>query len=232
MASTCKCLQPAENIARKKGRARGSEADLAQCGALALPPHLSFFVAVGAIFFSTPPCLPKRLVSTIISKAISFFAKCTVEPVLATTWQKRPPENCGHTISVPWIYGFKCTECVLEIATTWEMRIADTEGRPKALIQPAKRDHIRKIERKTLLWLSNFSFAGTPNERSSCLQECLQAPFGNAPAYMWEPPIAITNVMARAGACVQLHIEIFWTKPGKCHHLKNRTTYSQSLRWS
>ena len=63
----------------------------------------------------------------------------TVEPVLATTWQKRPPENCGHTISVPWIHGFKCTECVLEIATTWEMRIADTEGRPKALIQPAKK---------------------------------------------------------------------------------------------
>ena len=40
----------------------------------------------------------------------------------------------------------------------------------------------------------------------------MQAPFGKAvanyaPAYTWEPPIA--NVMARAGACVQLHIEIF-----------------------
>ena len=49
---------------------------------------------------------------------------------------------------------------------------------------------------------------GCQNERSSCLQ----APFGKAvanyaPAYTWEPPIA--NVMARAGACVQLHIEIF-----------------------
>ena len=88
-----------------------------------------------------------------------FSKKCrlgTVEPVLATTWQKRPPEICGHTISVPWIHGFKCTECVLENATTWEMRIADTEGRPKASIQPAKSDHIRKIERKTLFWLSNF----------------------------------------------------------------------------
>ena len=88
------------------------------------------------------------------------------------------------------------------------MRIADTEGRPKASIQPAKSDHIRKNERKTLFSLSNFSFAGTPNERSSCLQ----APFGKAvanyaPAYTWEPPIA--NVMARAGACVQLHIEFF-----------------------
>ena len=74
-------------------------------------------------------------------------------------------------------------------------------------------------------------FAGTPNERSSRLE----APFGkvvanHAPAYTWEPPIA--NVMARAGACVQLHMEIFWTKPGKWDHLKNRTTYSQSLRWS
>ena len=47
----------------------------------------------------------------------------------------------------------------------------------------------------------------------------------NAPAYTWELPIA--DVMARAGACVQLHIEKFWTKPGKWDHLKNRTTYSQ-----
>ena len=77
-----------------------------------------------------------------------------------------------------------------------------------------------KLSEKALFWLSNFSFAGTPNERSSCLQ----GPFGKvvanyAPTYTWEPPIA--NVMARAGACVQLHIE---TKPGKWDHLKNRTT--------
>ena len=38
--------------------------------------------------------------------------------------------------------------------------------------------------------------------------------------------------MARARACVQLHIEKFKTKPGKWDHLGNRTTYSQSLRWS
>ena len=38
--------------------------------------------------------------------------------------------------------------------------------------------------------------------------------------------------MARAGACVQLHIEIFWTEPGKWDHPRNRTTYSLSLRWS
>ena len=63
--------------------------------------------------------------------------KITVEPVfiyiIATTYQKRPPENCGHTISVPWIRGYKCTECVLENATTWEMRIADSEGRQSNL---------------------------------------------------------------------------------------------------
>ena len=40
----------------KKGRARGSEADLAQCGALALPPPFFFFVAVGANFFQHPLC--------------------------------------------------------------------------------------------------------------------------------------------------------------------------------
>ena len=39
----------------KKGRARGSEADLAQCGALALPPPFLFFVAVGANFFFNAP---------------------------------------------------------------------------------------------------------------------------------------------------------------------------------
>ena len=80
----------------------------------------------------------------------------TVEPVLATTWQKRPPENCGHTISVPLIRGFKCTECVFENATTWQMRIADTEGRPKASIQPAKSDHMRQIGAKNTFWLPNF----------------------------------------------------------------------------
>ena len=97
------------------------------------------------------------------------LCRSTVEPVLATTWQKRPPENCGHTISVPSICGFKCTECVLENATTWEMRIADTKGRPKASIQPEKSDHTRQIERKALLCLSKFSFVGTSNERSSRL---------------------------------------------------------------
>ena len=43
---------------------------------------------------------------------------------------------------------------------------------------------------------------------------------------------SLMSCMARTGACVQLHIENFWTKPGKWDHLKNRTTYSQSLRWS
>ena len=35
----------------------------------------------------------------------------------------------------------------------------------------------------------------------------LMAVANNAPAYTWEPPIA--DVMARAGAFVQLHIENF-----------------------
>ena len=39
------------NICRNGAR---SEADLAQCGALALPPPFLFFVAVGAIFFHRP----------------------------------------------------------------------------------------------------------------------------------------------------------------------------------
>ena len=73
----------------------------------------------------------------------------TVEPVLAITWQKRPPENCGHTISVPSIRGFKCTECVLENVTTWEMRIADTDGRPKASISTCqKRPHASNCSEK------------------------------------------------------------------------------------
>ena len=38
--------------------------------------------------------------------------------------------------------------------------------------------------------------------------------------------------MARAWAYEQLHFENSWTKPGKWDHLRNRTTYSQSLRWS
>ena len=88
------------------------------------------------------------------------------------------------------------------------MRIADTKGRPKASIQPEKSDHIRQIERKALFYLSNFSFVGTPNERSSRLQAPLVMVVANyAPAYTWEPPI--TDVIARAGAGVQLHIEKF-----------------------
>ena len=88
------------------------------------------------------------------------------------------------------------------------MRIADTKGRPKASIQPEKSDHIRQIERKALFCLSNFSFVGTPNKRSSRLQAPLVMVVANLPAYTWEPPIA-DDVMARAGACVQLHIEKF-----------------------
>ena len=77
----------------------------------------------------------------------------------------RPPdkiadlaENCGHAISVPSICGFKCTGCVLQNATTWEMRIAVTTGRPQVSIQSEKSDHIHQTERKPLFWLSTFFF--------------------------------------------------------------------------
>ena len=43
----------------KKGQARGSEADLAQCGALALPPPF-LFCGCWCNFFSTPPCKTKK----------------------------------------------------------------------------------------------------------------------------------------------------------------------------
>ena len=110
-----------------------------------------------------------------------------------------------------------------------ELRI--TESRPKASIQPAKSDHMRQIAAKNPFLIAKLSFAGTPNERSSRFQAPLGMVIANyAPAYTWEPPIA--DVMARARACVQLHFKNFWTKPGKWDHLKNRTTYSQSLRWS
>ena len=151
---------------------------------------------------------------------------------LRPPWQKRPPENCGHAFSVPSILGFKCTECVLENATTWEMRIADTVCGPKASIQPGKSDQIRQIERKTLFRSSNVSLAGTPDKRSSRLQA---RRLGMVVANY--APRACGNyrslmAMAPAGACLRLYIENFWTKPGKWDHLRNRTTYSQSLRWS
>ena len=40
-------------------------------------------------------------VTIFFGQGSMYWVVNTVEPVLATTWQKRPPENCGHTISVP-----------------------------------------------------------------------------------------------------------------------------------
>ena len=45
----------------KKGRARGSEADLAQCGALALPPPFLFLWLLMQFFFQRPLVYPTRL---------------------------------------------------------------------------------------------------------------------------------------------------------------------------
>ena len=146
-------------------------------------------------------CHPALSTKWLVWVATSCELSHTVEPVLATTWQKRPPENCGHAISVPSIRGFKCTECILENVTTWEMRIADTGGRPKVSIQPAKSDHIRQNWVKNTFWLSNFSFAGTPNERSSRLQARLGMVVANyALVYTWELPIADVDG-SRTGMC-------------------------------
>ena len=96
------------------------------------------------------------------------------------------------------------------------MRIADTEGRPKASIQPGKSDHIRQIERKTLFQSSNFSLAGTPDEPSSRLQARLaQGRCQLRPRVHVETTDRSVMTMARGGACVQLHIEKFCPKPGK-----------------
>ena len=128
-----------------------------------------------------------------------YFSSHTVEPVLATTW------ILGHAFSVPSIRGFKCTECVLENATTWEMRIADTGGRPEASNQPGKGDHIRQIERKTLFRSSNFPLTGTLDERSSRLWAplALSLPI-MPPACMWELPIADDDGSRRGMMCTTL----------------------------
>ena len=98
------------------------------------------------------------------------------------------------------------------------MRIADTGGWPKASIQDGKSDHIRQIERKKKLFrLSSFSLAGTPDERSSRLQDPLGMVIANyAPGCMWPGTTSrCMMTMARSRACVQLHVEKIKTKPGK-----------------
>ena len=87
-----------------------------------------------------------------------------------------------------------------------------------------------KLQRKTLFWLPNFPSQAlrTSDLRVFKLRLAWSLPI--TPPLTREPPIA--DVMARTRACVQLHFKNFWTKPGKWDHLKNRTTYSQSLRWS
>ena len=164
--------------------------------------------------------LTARLPVTVSSVQTWFY---TVEPVLATTWKLRT-HNFSPFNSWIQMYGQRSWKCdhlinancghqrsAQSVDSTWE-----------------KRPHTSNRAKRTFC-LSNFSFVGTPNERLSRLQAPLVMVVANyAPAYTWEPPIA--DVVAPAGACVQLHIEKFWIKPGKWDHLKYRTTYSQS--WS
>ena len=72
----------------------------------------------------------------------------TVEPVLATTWQKRPPKNCGHTISVPSIPGFKCTECVLENRPPEKCELRTPKVGPKRRFNLQKATTYVKLSKK------------------------------------------------------------------------------------
>ena len=158
------------------------------------------------------------------------------------TLSLRPPDKSDHLkiadtqIQSLQFADVKCTECVLENATTWEMRhCGHRRSGPKLQFNLGKDDHIRQNKRKTLFQSSSFSLAGTPDGRSSRLQAWLahgrcqlrpRSACGNYFSYR------SLMTMARAGACVQVHIEKFWTKPAKWDHLRNRTAHSQSLRWS
>ena len=93
-----------------------------------------------------------------------------------------------------------------------------------------KRPHTSDSAKNTFRW-SKFSFAGTRNERSSRLQVHLAWLLPITPPCTRGDNRSLMS-LARERACVKLCIEDFWTKPGRWDHLRNRTTYSQSLRWS
>ena len=76
---------------------------------------------------------------------------------------KQPPEDCGHAISVPSNREFKCTQCVLEHVTTWELQIADTRGLPKASIQPEKGNPKVKLSQSHFLIVQLFCAQMCPN---------------------------------------------------------------------
>ena len=148
----------------------------------------------------------------------------TVESVLATTWQKRPLENCGRTFSVPSNPGFKCTECFLENATTWEMRIADTGGRPKVLNQPdAKATTCIKLSEKLFSIDQLFLHKHSKRAIFAFASFAWRGRCQLRPAYTWELPMADVDGSHRA--YVQLHIEFFLNQtwqmrpPEKLDHL-------------
>ena len=140
----------------------------------------------------------------------------------ATTWKLRTRNFSPFNLRIQ-MYGVHSWNCDhLRNANCGHRRSAQS-----ADLTCEKRPRMSDSAKNTFR-SSNFSFAGTPNERSSRLQ----APLGMVVAPRTRGDCRSPMPLARARACVKLCIENFWTKPGKWDHLRNRTTYSQSLRWS
>ena len=131
----------------------------------------------------------------------------------------RPPENCGHAFSVPSILGFKCTECVLENATTWEMRIADTVSAQSFDSTWEKRPNTSNWPKNTFSIVQRFPCRHSGQAiiafASSTWHGMVVANY--APACMWELPIA-DGVGSCGGMCTTL-LNIF--EP----NLANETTW-------
>ena len=75
----------------KKGRVRGSEADLAQCGALALPPPFIFLWLLVQFFFNAPLCKPARLTTFLNWRHFGIHRRISLILVwLESSWLQLP----------------------------------------------------------------------------------------------------------------------------------------------
>ena len=144
-------------------------------------------------------------------------------PQIQSNLSLRPPDKSDHLkIADTKFQSLQFADSNVRTAFL-KMRPAEKCELRTPKVSPKRRFNLRKatiyvkLSEKHFFCLSNFSFVGTPNERSSRLQAPLLMVVANyAPAYTWEQkrkkkkrePL-IADVMARAGACVQLHIEIF-----------------------